>query len=165
MSLVADVRLEIDTRLHIDAAAALGILERRGVGRIRHLDVGTLWLQEVQLRQKVSFMKVKGTYNPADLMTKHLPQDTVSEYMEKLGFEFGDGRSKAKAQLHAAASPASSSQTLHPRGPATTRLLPELLTTRRRRRRRRRRRHRRRDLKDLSEKLCLWMSPRYLLPF
>ena len=97
MSLAADLGIEIDTRLHIDAAAALGILERRGVGRIRHLDVGTLWLQEVQLRQKVAFMKVKGTSNPADLMTKHLFQDVISEYMEKLSFELRDGRSKATA--------------------------------------------------------------------
>lgn len=49
MSLAADLGLVIDTRLHVDAdaAAALGILERRGIGRIRHLDVGTLWVQEV----------------------------------------------------------------------------------------------------------------------
>ena len=33
----------------IDAAAALGILERQGVGRVRHLDISVLWLQEQQL--------------------------------------------------------------------------------------------------------------------
>ena len=65
MSLAADLGLVFDTRLHVDAAAALGILERQGAGRIRHLYVGALWLQEVQLRQKVGFVKVKGTSNPA----------------------------------------------------------------------------------------------------
>ena len=100
MSLAADLGLKFDTRMHVDASAALGILERKGVGKIRHLDVGTLWLQEVQLRQKVAFMKIKGTSNPADLMTKHLAQDQINEYAEKLGYEFRAGRSDATAKLH-----------------------------------------------------------------
>ena len=100
MSLALDLGLTFDTRMHVDASAALGILERKGVGKIRHLDVGTLWLQEVQLRQKVAFMKIKGTSNPADLMTKHLAQDQINEYAEKLGYEFRVGRSDATAKLH-----------------------------------------------------------------
>ena len=51
ISLAADMGIELTARLHIDANAALGIVERRGVGRVRHLDVGTLWLQEQQLRK------------------------------------------------------------------------------------------------------------------
>jgi hypothetical protein len=120
MSLAADLGLVLDTRLHIDAAAALGILERRGVGKIRHLDVGALWLQEVQLRQKVAFMKIKGTSNPADLMTKHLPKDPINEYMEKLGFDFRDGRADVASKLHVAAhAPASLAKTQDLRGGCT----------------------------------------------
>ena len=51
ISLSADFGLVFKVRLHIDAAAALGIIGRRGVGRVRHLDVGALWLQEQQLRK------------------------------------------------------------------------------------------------------------------
>lgn len=29
-----------------DAKAALGILQREGVGKVRHIDVGILWLQK-----------------------------------------------------------------------------------------------------------------------
>ena len=66
MALACDLGLTFIARLHVDAAAALGISERKGVGKLRHLDVGTLWLQEVQLRQKVTFVKVAATSNPAD---------------------------------------------------------------------------------------------------
>ena len=45
----------------VDAAAALGILERQGVGRVRHLDIGVLWLQEQLLRRVVELTKVLGT--------------------------------------------------------------------------------------------------------
>ena len=41
ISLSADLGLRFKDRLHIDAAAMLGTIERRGIGRVRHLDVGT----------------------------------------------------------------------------------------------------------------------------
>lgn len=74
VALMDDLGLCARVRLHVDAAAALGILERQGVGRVRHLDIGILWLQEQQLRRIVELAKVLGTNNPADLMTKHLSQ-------------------------------------------------------------------------------------------
>ena len=71
--MAADLGIDLTVRIHVHASAALGILERRGVGRVRHLDVGTLWLQEQALRRALEFMKVKGTPNPADLMTNEAP--------------------------------------------------------------------------------------------
>ena len=46
VSLASDLGIEVRVRLHVDAAAALGILERQKVGRVRHLVVGVLGLQE-----------------------------------------------------------------------------------------------------------------------
>ena len=67
--------LDLKVRLHIGSAAAvLGIIERRGVGCVRHLDVGTLWLQEQQLRKVIELRKVAGLENPNDLLTTHLTQ-------------------------------------------------------------------------------------------
>ena len=93
--------IELGARLHVDASAAIGILERKGVGRVRHLDVGTLWLQEAQLRKILSIQKVLGTANPADLMTKHLGRDQINQYCKALGVEFRGGRSEVAQQLHA----------------------------------------------------------------
>ena len=50
LSLLNDVGLDARVSLHMDAAAALGVIQRRGVGRVRHPDVATLWLQEKQLQ-------------------------------------------------------------------------------------------------------------------
>ena len=49
--LADDLGIKLRVRLHVDAATALCILERQGVGRVRHLDIGVLWLQEQQLRR------------------------------------------------------------------------------------------------------------------
>ena len=58
VSLADDLGIMLRVRLHVDAAASLGILERQGVGRLRHLDIGVLWLQEQQLRRVVELTKV-----------------------------------------------------------------------------------------------------------
>ena len=50
MSLMGDLGMVKKATLRLDASAALGILQRKGVGKIRHLDVGCLWLQEKEAR-------------------------------------------------------------------------------------------------------------------
>ena len=69
ISLGRDLVDEHLVRLHIDASAALGIIGRRGVGRVRHLEVGSLWIQEQQLKRVIGTLKVPGLENPADLLT------------------------------------------------------------------------------------------------
>ena len=60
-----------------DSTAAMGICERKGVGRIRHLDVGMMWIQDLRADGGVSVKKVKGTENPADQLTKYLGKENV----------------------------------------------------------------------------------------
>ena len=69
---------------------------------MRHIDVGTLWLQEQQLRRVLKVVKVLGTANPADLMTKLVPKELVDECATFLGFEFVGGRAATTARLHSA---------------------------------------------------------------
>eukprot|EP00973_Karenia_brevis_P009927 1341112-Karenia_brevis.AAC.1 len=57
-----------------DASAALGIISRKGLGKVRHLDTSHLWIREVKATREMEFKKVDGKVNPADLMTKHLAQ-------------------------------------------------------------------------------------------
>ena len=58
---------------------------------MRHLDIGVLWLQEQQLRRVVELTKVLGTTNPADLMIKHLAQESLNQYAEVLQYDFRQG--------------------------------------------------------------------------
>ena len=37
----------------LDSAAARGVLQRQGCGKIRHLEVKTLWVQQLVLEGKV----------------------------------------------------------------------------------------------------------------
>jgi len=53
-----------------DSSVARAISERLGVGRIKHLEVKALWLQEKVKSNEVLPLKVDTKVNPADLNTK-----------------------------------------------------------------------------------------------
>ena len=79
-------------RVFIDSTAAKSICERQGLDKVRHVDVGVLWLQEIEARKNLPLLKILGTDNPADLFTKHLSKDTVDKYLQKLSIHFAIGR-------------------------------------------------------------------------
>ena len=56
--------------LGTDSAAAKSFVSRRGLGKMRHIEVRDLWLQREGMRGQVVVLKVPGEDNPADLMTK-----------------------------------------------------------------------------------------------
>ena len=58
--------------LGTDSSAAKTFVSRRGLGKMRHIEIRDLWLQKEVLDGKVVVSKVKGEDNPADLMTKVL---------------------------------------------------------------------------------------------
>ena len=55
-----------------DSSAAKSFVSRRGLGKMRHVDVKFLWLQESVILGNVRVIKVHGECNPADLLTKYL---------------------------------------------------------------------------------------------
>ncbi len=59
-------------RLSLGSSAARSAVLRRGVGRIRHLEVKTLWIQDHTASGRLVVDKIKGTENVADIGTKPL---------------------------------------------------------------------------------------------
>ena len=73
--------------LGTDSSAAKGFASRRGVGKMRHMQVRWLWLQEEVKKGNVRVFKVKGVENPADLMTKFLSGDEIRKHLEAMNLE------------------------------------------------------------------------------
>ena len=73
--------LSVIVHLGTDSNAAKSFVNRRGLGKMRHIEIRDLWLQKEIREGKVEVHKVLGTENPADLMTKIL---TVGEIEERL---------------------------------------------------------------------------------
>ena len=69
-------------RLGTDSSAAKSFVSRKGLGRMRHLEIRDLWLQKEIADGKLEVVKIIGLENPADLMTKVLG---VRDIRDRLG--------------------------------------------------------------------------------
>ena len=60
----------VNIHLRSDSTGAIGVASRRGLQRLRHLDVRFLWLQAEIAAKRVRISKVPGPENVADANTK-----------------------------------------------------------------------------------------------
>ena len=99
IGLMKDLGMPMQGDVYADSSAALGIAQRSGQGKLRHLRVQALWVQEVRCTRRLKYKKVLGTRNPADLLTKHVPKDLLNAHLVTLGVEFRDGRADSAPTL------------------------------------------------------------------
>ena len=98
-SLMADLGHRLPVRVWCDSSAAIGICSRQGLGKLRHLDTHTLWIQQAVRSRKIDLRKIKGESNPADLLTKHLTsRERLNALVRKAGGVFRSGRAEAAPQ-------------------------------------------------------------------
>ena len=99
-SLAQDLGIaKLEIYLHADSSAAIGICNRSGIGKVRHLATGLLWVQERIRSKDLHLYKVLGTDNPADLLTKHLPRDAVDKHIAAFNTTRQGGRAESAPQL------------------------------------------------------------------
>ena len=55
--------MNVKIRLSEDSTAAKGIADRIGLGKVRHIEVNQLWLQEKVRNKDIELRKVKGLEN------------------------------------------------------------------------------------------------------
>ena len=95
-ALLKDVGVELPLRVWTDSSAALGICSRQGLGKLRHLDTHTLWIQQAVRTKRVDLRKVNGEVNPADLLTKHsLSRQRLESLIALYGCRYLDGRAES----------------------------------------------------------------------
>ena len=101
-SVAEDLGVLLRIALCTASSDAMGICRRAGIGRVRHLAVGQLWIQELVRDEVLDLDKVKGEHNPADLLTKPLGRATLDGHLERLLLRRLEGR--------AASAPAASAE-------------------------------------------------------
>ena len=72
-------------RLGTDSSAAKSFVCRRGLGKMRHVEIRDLWLQKEVAEGNLVVEKIPGLANPADLMTKVLSLKEVVARLEMMG--------------------------------------------------------------------------------
>jgi hypothetical protein len=104
-SLLKDLGHDLPVRVWTDSSASIGICTRQGLGKLRHIDTHTLWVQQAVRSGRVDLRKVAGEANPADLFTKHsLSRDRLMNLTTLFDCEFRGGRAESAPQTRTAAS-------------------------------------------------------------
>ncbi len=99
-SLVKDLGQHLPVRVWTDSSAAIGVCSRQGLGKLRHLDTHTLWVQQAIRAQKIVLCKVDGETNPADLLTKHsLSRERLITRTTSLDCRFRGGRASLAPKM------------------------------------------------------------------
>ena len=91
-SLATDLGWETELKVYTDSSAAIGICKRSGIGKVRHLATGQLWVQDRIRTKDFELYKVAGTDNPADMLTKHLARESLDKHVSFSGLIRTAGR-------------------------------------------------------------------------
>ena len=86
-SLLGDWGYEPELVALCDSSAARGIAARQGLGRVRHVDVRYLWLQQQVQHGRLRVESVDSKENWSDLFTKVLPESDARKCCKGLCFE------------------------------------------------------------------------------
>jgi hypothetical protein len=100
MSLGEDFGMTFHAKVSSDASAAIGMVNRTGAGKFRHIRVQYLWIQDVVKSGQLGLEKVPGTDNPADVFTKHVDAHTMRKHTWRLGYEVSTTRASTAPTLH-----------------------------------------------------------------
>ena len=106
-SLLTDLGVYVDISVYTDATSGKSMASRRGLGKVRHIAVNELWIQEHVQNKTIAIKKIKNVFNPADLLTKYLTKTEVQTIMEHIQNMFEKGRPRAAPKLANADAPLS----------------------------------------------------------
>jgi len=91
-SIMRDLGWDCRIRLLVDSSAAKSIASRTGLGKLRHLEIKFVWLQECVRRGKVVLSKVRGDMNPADVLTKPKSLEDMKVLLNFSCLDWCDGK-------------------------------------------------------------------------
>ena len=84
--------LAVQLGLKTDSSACIGIANRRGAGKIRHIQTPTLWIQQCVANGSILVRKIPGKENGSNLLTKHVAGGDIGLELSLMGQRRCDGR-------------------------------------------------------------------------
>ena len=82
-SMIGDLGVNVTIQVNTDASAARGIACRRGLGKVRHIEVNQLWVQDRVANGDIEIVKITGKENIADILTKHVNSEDIRVHLHK----------------------------------------------------------------------------------
>ena len=91
-SMLEDFGVNVGLTIKTDASAAKGIANRRGLGKVRHIAVNQLWIQDRIARGDLTIEKGNGKEKVADILTKHVNEEDLRVHMHRTNQAITRGR-------------------------------------------------------------------------
>ena len=82
------VGVETSVLVLTDSKACLGVAHRRGLGRLKHLQIKQLWVQDALREGRIALEKIATADNMADMMTKPLERGRLMYLASLLGMHW-----------------------------------------------------------------------------
>ena len=97
-AILKDLGIDKGIVLKTDASAAKGITSRRGLGKVRHIEINQLWVQEKVLNGELVVIKIPGKENVSDALTKPVGPGELEFHMRGVELEVQSGRHQLAPQ-------------------------------------------------------------------
>ena len=87
-SLAEELGWKAEVWLWTDSSAGKAYGNSRGLGKLRHVELKWLWVQDVVKEDRLKLKTVRGTENVADHLTKPKSKVEIEELLKKVGAKF-----------------------------------------------------------------------------
>ena len=98
-AMYADFGHEVKLVVNTDASTAKAIAMRKGLGKVRHMAVHLLWLQERVALNDIAIHKILGSSNPSDILTKYVSRDLLDKFLKFMSLHSEEGRAAECPEL------------------------------------------------------------------
>ncbi len=91
--------MDVEVQVNTGSSAAKSITSRKGAGKVRHIEVQELWVQDRVAKGELKIVKVRGEDNVADGLLKHVDKAKMEQYLKACGFVKRSGRHEGSPVL------------------------------------------------------------------
>ena len=95
-----DLGINLAAAVSTDSSAAKGIANRRGLGKLRHIELSELWVQDQTARGRITIYKINGSENSSDSLTKHSTSERIAQTLNHCSQVLATGRHAIMPQAY-----------------------------------------------------------------
>ena len=84
-ALLAELDLHVRIVIYVDSSSCIAMMHKKGLGRLKHLDLKYLRLQDLVQEGVIEVRHVVSSRNLADVMTKYMAAAQMTQLLQPLG--------------------------------------------------------------------------------
>eukprot|EP00971_Amphidinium_carterae_P087692 1734985-Amphidinium_carterae.1 len=95
-AIAKELGMSLSLHLETDSSASYGTCKRRGHGKLKHMEIKYLWLQQAVYAERLSIQKIPRSENRSDLFTKACDIKDLEEHLKGLNMTRTNKPTEAK---------------------------------------------------------------------